>query len=80
LYACTESKLEQNGSVSAFKIDTLSGEIDFINKQDAGCRNPVYLVVDESIEYVINSNYTDSGISIFRIKKGGSLKMMKYGS
>ena len=36
LYACTDTKLEKNGSVSAFRIDTLTGEITFINKQTVG--------------------------------------------
>lgn len=73
LYACTESQLEKNGSIASFRIDTLSGKISFINKQDAEGRNPVHLVVDKNDRYLINSNYTDAGISIFKINKNGAL-------
>lgn len=73
LYACTESKLGKNGSVSAFSIDTLTGKLQYLNRQDAGGRNPVHLVVDHNSKYAINSNFTDSGISIFKLNKDGSI-------
>ncbi len=73
LYACTDTRLEEHGSVSAFKIDTLTGKITFLNKQTSGGRNPVHVVVDMNNEYVINSNYTDSGISVFKCNSDGSL-------
>lgn len=73
LYACTESKLEINGSVTAFEIDTLTGNINFLNKKTTGGRNPVFLIVDKNNEYVINANYTDAGISVYKLKKDGSL-------
>ena len=74
LYACTDTKLEKNGSVSAFRIDTLTGEISFINKQTTGGRNPVHLVVDKTNKHVITSNYTDAGISVFKCNANGSIQ------
>lgn len=46
LYACTESKMEQDGSITSFKIDANTGEITFLNKQSSGGRNPAHVVVD----------------------------------
>lgn len=74
LYACTETKLEKHGSVSAFKIDTLNGELTFLNKQTTGGRNPVHLVVHPTNKYIIASNYTDAGICIFECNPDGSLQ------
>lgn len=73
LYACTETKLDREGSVSSFKIDTLTGQLKFINKQNSGGRNPVHLVVDASGQYLLNSNYTDAGVSIFKCNMDGSI-------
>ncbi|MEO0338926.1 MAG: lactonase family protein [Bacteroidota bacterium] len=74
LYACTETRLETHGSVSAFRIDTLTGKIAFLNKQTAGGRNPVHLAVDQNNKYVVNSSYTDPGVGIFECTSDGRLK------
>lgn len=74
LYACTETKLDRNGSVSAFSINKKTGALSFINKQDAGGRNPVQLISDKKNRVLINSNYTDAGISIFPLRKNGGIK------
>lgn len=73
LYACTDTKLKKNGSVSAFKIDSLTGKITFLNKQTTGGKNPVHLIVDKTNKYVIASNYTDAGISVFKCNPDGSI-------
>jgi len=73
LYACTETKLEVNGSVSAFKIDTLSGQISLLNKQTTGTRNPVHVITDKYNEYVFSASYTDSGVNVFKCNADGSL-------
>lgn len=74
LYACTDTKLEQPGSVSAFRIDPITGKLTFLNKQTAGGRNPVHVVVDHTNSYVIASNYTDPGVCIFECNPDGSLQ------
>lgn len=74
LYACTDTKLDKHGSISAFKIDSLTGQITFLNKQSTGGRNPVYVAVDKSGKYVIASNYTDAGISVFKCNSDGSIQ------
>lgn len=83
LYACTETRLQTPGSVSAFQIDTLTGHITFLNKQTAGGRNPVHLAVDKNNQYVVNSSYTDAGLSIFKTDANGRLnpysKLIEFG-
>ena len=74
LYACTETKLNKKGSVSAFKIDSLTGQITFLNKQTTGGKNPVHIVVGRNNKYVLASNYTQAGISIFECNTDGSLQ------
>lgn len=74
LYACTETRLDRHGSVSSFKIDTLTGKITFLNKQSAGGRNPVHVTVSENNKHVVVSNYTDPGICVFECNADGSLK------
>jgi len=74
LYACTDSKLEKDGSVSAFKIDSLSGSLTYLNKQSVGGRNPVHVTMDKNSEFLVNSSYTDAGISIFKCNADGSLQ------
>ena len=74
LYACTETKLDRHGSISAFQIDSLTGKITFLNKQTTGGNNPVHLAVDKANKYVVVSNYTDAGISVFECNSDGSLQ------
>lgn len=73
LYACTETNLPREGSVTAFKIDSLNGKISLINKQLSGGKNPVYLAVHKNNEYIVNGNYTEGNVSIFKTNEDGSL-------
>ncbi|MEM6377891.1 MAG: lactonase family protein, partial [Bacteroidota bacterium] len=73
LYSCTDTRSKTPGSVSAFQVDTLTGKISFLNKQSADGRNPVHLAVDKNNKYVVNSSYTDAGVSIFKVDPDGKL-------
>ncbi|GLR19852.1 lactonase family protein [Portibacter lacus] len=74
LYACTETKMKQSGSVSAFSIDSLSGKIAFINKQKTAGKNPVYVTVDHTGSFVVSANYTDAVVDFFICNPDGSLQ------
>lgn len=74
LYACMESKLPQKGSVAAFKIDSIKGEISFINKQSSEGENPVYLTVDPSNQFIIIANYNAGNIAVFKTNVDGSIQ------
>lgn len=73
LYACTDTKMANAGSISAFQFDSISGDLTFLNKQSSGGENPVYLTVSKNNEFVINANYTAGTVSIFSTNKDGSL-------
>ena len=73
MYACTETKLPKHGSVSSFKIDSVNGKISFINKQPSMGENPVYLTVNKSNKFVVNGNYTEGNVAVFKINADGSL-------
>lgn len=73
LYSVIESQMPYHGKVAAFNIDSLQGKISLLNMQDCGGKNPVHLEIDKTGQYLINSNYTDPTLSLFKIKSDGSL-------
>lgn len=74
LYACTDTRLKNNGTISAFAIDSISGAITFINKKPAGGDNPVYVTTDKTDSYVVNATYTGGTASVLKINEDGSLQ------
>ena len=73
VYACTETKLPGEGSVSAFKFDSIEGGLTLLNTQKSGGENPVYLTVSPDNKYVVNANYTAGSVSVFKSKADGRL-------
>ena len=73
IYACTDTKLPNAGSVTAFKFDSIAGSLTLINKQKSGGENPVYLTTSKNNEFVINGNYTEGTVSAFTTNPDGSL-------
>lgn len=73
LYACTETKLPAQGSISAFKIDSTKGKVSFINKQTSAGKNPVYLTVHQSNRFVVTGNYSDGTVTVLPTQHNGSL-------
>lgn len=73
LYAVLESQLPTHGKIASFAVDSLSSKLDFLNSQDAGGRNPAHIAIHPKGNYLVNSNYTDAGISLFEIQTDGSL-------
>ncbi len=74
LYACTEARIKNAGSVSAFAFDRETGTLKFINKQPSGGDNPVYLSVSENNNWLVNANYFGGNLSAFPINVDGSLQ------
>ncbi|NJB35112.1 lactonase family protein [Croceivirga sp. JEA036] len=73
LYSVMESQLPTHGKVAAFAVNAINGSLSFLGSQDAGGRNPVHLSLHPSGKQLVNSNYTDAGISVFAINANGSL-------
>lgn len=74
LYACTDTKMIVPGSISSFEIDSVTGAVNFINKQSSAGANPVYLAVDKSNRFIITGNYTEGNVAVCAINSNGSIK------
>tara|TARA_R110002033_G_scaffold170455_3_gene213052 strand:- start:693 stop:1853 length:1161 start_codon:yes stop_codon:yes gene_type:complete len=73
LYSVVESQMDYHGKVASFQVDSINYKLKLLNKQDCGGRNPVHIEIDKTGEYLVNSNYTDPSLSVFKINKDGSL-------
>jgi 6-phosphogluconolactonase len=74
LYACTESRMQNKGSVSAFHFDRNSGQLRLINSTPSGGDNPAYVSVSRSGKWVAVANYTGGSMAIFPVREDGGLK------
>jgi 6-phosphogluconolactonase len=74
VYSCTDTKIPNAGSVTAFKVDSIKGSLTILNKQPSGGENPVYVTVSRNGRFVINGNYTGGSASVFIVNGDGSLK------
>ncbi|RXK61991.1 lactonase family protein [Lacibacter luteus] len=73
LYACTDTKLPHNGSITAFSIDSINGKLSFINKQSSGGENPVYITVHKNNRFVAAGNYTGGSVVVLTANSDGSI-------
>lgn len=73
VYACTETRTANAGSISSFSFDRKNGSLQFINKQSSGGDNPVYVSVHKSGKWVVCGNYTGGSVSAFRVMKNGGI-------
>lgn len=78
IYACTESKTPNAGSVSAFEFDPEKQTLTFLNSQRSGGENPVYLSTDKTGKWLINGNYTEAGLSVYPILENGKIDSMVH--
>jgi len=72
IYAVNETG--ESSAVSAFRFDAASGKLTFLNKQATGA-DPCYVIADQ--KNVITANYSGGSLSVFGIKKDGSLSALK---
>ncbi|MGA7306149.1 MAG: lactonase family protein [Rhodothermales bacterium] len=76
LYAVNEvSELDgaQSGGVSAFKIDSASGNLTFLNQRLSGGTGPCYLIIDKEGKHVLVANYGGGSVASFPVLDDGSL-------
>lgn len=73
LYSVVESQMKHNGKIAAFKVNVANSNIKLLNMQDCGGLNPAHIEIDNTGSFLINSNYSDGTLSLFNIKKDGSL-------
>ena len=73
LYACTDTKTPNAGSVSSFEFSPENKTLTFLNKQSSGGENPVYLSVHKSGKWLVNGNYTEGSVSVHPILDNGKI-------
>lgn len=71
VFACTETKTPNAGSVSSFEFNRQDKTLTFINSQRSGGENPVYLSVHKNGKWLVNANYTEASVSVFSIAENG---------
>ncbi|MBF4484526.1 lactonase family protein [Flavobacterium sp. CSZ] len=73
LYACTDTKTPNAGSVSSFEFNPENKTLTFLNKQSSGGENPVYLSIHKSGKWLANANYTEGSVSVHPILENGKI-------
>ncbi|WP_336963336.1 lactonase family protein [Chryseobacterium contaminans] len=74
VFACTESKTKNAGSVSSFRFDPEKKSLTFISSQKTGGENPVYLTAHKNGNWLINGNYTEGSVSVYPISENGVIQ------
>lgn len=70
VFACTESKTPNKGSVSSFVFNH-SKTLQLINSQSSGGENPVYVSVHKNGRWLVNANYTAGTAAVHPIHENG---------
>ena len=73
VYSVSEN--DKKSTASAFKFDSKSGKIDFINSEFSKGQNGCYIINDE--KNIITANYSSGSISVFGKKSDGSIAEVK---
>ena len=64
---------EVNGSIEAFVIDSVTGELTLINRENSGGVGPAYLTVDPTESAVIDAHYAGGNYTILPIRDDGGV-------
>lgn len=74
LFACTDSKTENAGSVSSFEFSPENRTLTFISSQKSGGENPVYLTAHQNDKWLVNGNYTEGSVSVYPVSENGVIQ------
>lgn len=69
VYAISESGGEEPGTVSAYRFDKNTGELQFLSKQETGGDHPCYVEAKDGLVAV--ANYSGGSASVFKMQKDG---------
>ena len=69
------NQFQKENSISAFKFNSKSGKLDFMNAQNSQGVNPCYITNDK--KNVIVANYTSGSLAVFSKNSDGSLGEVK---
>lgn len=71
LYACTESRAAERGSVSSFKFD--GQRLSLVSQRLTGAANPVYVALDKTEQWLLSGSYTGGGAAAFPLMENGQI-------
>jgi len=74
LYAVTETRTPNAGSVSAFSFEKTSGELTFLNKRPSGGENPAFVTTDKNKHWAMVANYSTGTLAVFPLFADGKLQ------
>ncbi|MCI9844525.1 lactonase family protein [Flavobacterium pectinovorum] len=73
VYACTDTKTPNAGSVSSFEFSPENKALTFLNKQASGGENPVYITIHKNGKWIANANYNEGSVSVFPVLENGTI-------
>ena len=76
MYAVNELKKfndQPTGTISSFKVDSKTGNLEFLNKQLTHGTDPLHVVLDKHNKYVFVANYMSGSVCVLPVRKDGSL-------
>jgi 6-phosphogluconolactonase len=62
------------GSVSAFRIDSSSHQLQFLNSVSSKGKDPCYISLDPTGNFVLVANYSSGNVSLLPLSNDGTLK------
>ncbi|SFL22575.1 6-phosphogluconolactonase [Paenibacillus sp. 1_12] len=75
-YLYAANTIEGEGMISAFTIDSRTGQLTYLNQQPSGGSKPVHLIVDRTGKFVLAGNFGDGSICVLTIEEDGRLGAM----
>jgi len=76
LYAVNEVESfngQAGGGVSAFSINSTSGELELLNNQFSHGTDPCYISIEQTGRFALVANYTSGSVAMLPINRDGSL-------
>ncbi|MCA9128383.1 MAG: lactonase family protein [Planctomycetales bacterium] len=76
LYSANETDRvgrDNHGSVSAFSIDAMTGQLSLLNTVDSGGAGPTYVSIHPTGKYLLVANYFGGSVAVLPILDGGRL-------
>lgn len=64
---------KSSGAVSAFAMDSRTGDLNFLNQQPSLGADPCHVIVDRTERFVLVANYTGGNVAVFPLQHDGSL-------
>ncbi len=71
VYACTQSRTQASGSVTAYALVRPKGRLIFLNQRSSNGANPVYVSVHPDGRWLAVANYTGGNFSVYSIDLSG---------